>query len=564
QRLKRAIIGEQSLECWVMGTWLDWCCRHLSNDSPGRRGSLVVLTRFVQGALACCLLASGASACSDDTELPLPSAPAPSSTGVEPAELQFSPCDIVTEQGSQPNQAECAQVEVPLRRDASEGRRLNLSLKRYRRTAQPRGQLWLIAGGPGSAASDFEVDSNFYLSLGQDLELYFLDHRGAGRSERLSCPQQENSSSAFGQVIRGEEWSSCSNTVQAQWGADLAGFSTTEAAFDLGEIIARAQREDEPVFIYSVSYGTYLTQRYLQLFPQQASGIILDSICAPGNCDLLIELDRQSDRIGQAIFSACADDAICSGALGADPWQRLIDVARSLSSGHCSSIGWSAVTLRQVLGMMVTTAGLRDYMPAVVRRIERCSDIDVAALNHFRDYMSGIDTEANSFSQVLHANIVLSELGTRPLPTTADVERNVSERFVSMDAGVRLAGALGTWPTYAPDRYVGSLADTSVPMLMLHGTLDPQIPIESARAVGQAYRAAHQQFVEMPFSAHDTLMQSLLDEDGNTCGAELVRQFLKDPLSSLDDSCTSRVLKLNFAGHPVISTLLFGTEEAWY
>lgn len=511
------------------------------------------------------ILVLGPCACSDDGSVLQPSPPtSSSSTTTEPAELQFAPCSITTERGLQSNQAECAQIEVPLRRDSSVKRTLTLSLKRYRQTTQPRGQLWLIAGGPGSAASDFEMDANFYLSLGQDLELYFLDHRGTGRSGRLSCPQEEASTSDYGQAIRGDEWASCKDATTATWGTDLQGFSTTEAAFDLGEVIGRTRREGEPVFLYSVSYGTYLVQRYLQLFPDQATGVVLDSICATNNCDLLLELDRQSDRIGQAIFAACADDSICSAALGTDPWQRLIDVAHSLASGHCPTIGWSSVTLRQVLGMMVTTAGLRDYMPAVVHRIERCAERDITALGRFRDYLSHIDTEANSFSQVLHANVVLSELSAQPTPTAADVERNVAERFVSMDAGMRLAAALGNWPTYPRDRYVGGFAETAVPMLMLHGTLDPQTPLEAARIVGQAFNAQHQHWVEIPFSPHDTLTQSLLDEQGNTCGAELIRQFMQDPLGVPDVSCTSRVLGLDFAGSPEISTLLFGTDEAWY
>jgi pimeloyl-ACP methyl ester carboxylesterase len=214
--------------------------------------------------------------------------------------------------------------------------------------------------------------------------------------------------------------------------------------------------------------------------------------------------------------------------------------------------------------MMVTTAGLRDYMPAVVRRLERCDADDVLALKAFQGYMSSIDTEASSFSQVLHANIVLSELSNRPLPSEVQIAKNVSEQYVSMDAGMRLASALSTWRTYDRHQSVGKFAPTSTPVLMLHGTLDPQLPLESAQALGAFYSLAHQHFVEIPYSPHDTLSQSLLDQTGNTCGAELVKQFLADPLGQLDTSCTSRVLNLNFVGIPAISSLLFGTDEPWY
>lgn len=507
-----------------------------------------------------------ASGCSADAPQPGVPIPLPSSSeDASTTPLAFYPCDIATSlNGLQPNRAECAEVQVPVRRNPSSLRQITLSLKRYRKVPEPRGQLWILAGGPGSAASDFELDAEFYSAIGQGLEVYFLDHRGTGRSTRLTCAAQQQPSSPFGEVIRDAEWSTCFESINATWAEDLAGFSSAEAATDLGELIARTRVGNEPVFLYAVSYGTYLAQRYLEHFPTQASGVVLDSICVPGQCDLLLEMDRQSNRIGQAIFDACANDAVCNAELGSAPFARLMALSELLETAHCRGVGWSSTTLRQVLGMMVTTAGLRDYMPAVVRRLERCNADDVLALKAFQSYLSSIDTEASSFSQVLHANIVLSELSKRPLPSAEQIAQNVSEQFVSMDVGMRLASAVATWQPYDRDQGVGWLARTSTPLLMLHGTLDPQLPVELAKPLATFYDLAHQHFVEIPYSPHDTLSQSLLDQTGNTCGAELVQQFLADPLAPLDTVCTSRVLTLNFTGVPAISSLLFDTDAPWY
>lgn len=516
------------------------------------------------------LVFAAATACSGDPPSTSPlvdTLPHPQPTSSEDAagaELAFYPCSITTASGQHADAAECASITVPVRRDATSSRTVALSLKRYRRVAEPRGQLWLIAGGPGSAASDFELDADFYLGLGDGLELYFLDHRGTGRSNRLECAEQQASDSLAGEVIRDAEWSACISSIESTWGDDLMGFSSVEAATDLGEIISRTRRVDVPVFLYAVSYGTYLTQRYLRLFPTQSAGVVLDSICAPGSCDLLLEMDRQSDRIGRAIFDACGNDAICSAELGSDPWNRLQNLSTSLDAAHCATVGWSSATLRQVLGMMVTTAGLRDYMPAVVRRLERCRPEDVAALKAFQNYLSGIDTEANSFSQVVHANVVFSELSSRPAPSAEQIAQNVDELNVSMDAGMRLAAAVASWKRYPRDDDFGKLAPTSIPLLMLHGTLDPQLALELAKPLEAFYRLPHQHFVEVPLSPHDTLTQSLLDETGTTCGAEIVRQFFRDPGGALDTSCTERVLKLNFAGVSAISNLLFETDMPWY
>eukprot|EP00966_Prymnesium_polylepis_P211208 4891253-Prymnesium_polylepis.1 len=52
--------------------------------------------------------------------------------------------------------------------------------------------------------------------------------------------------------------------------------------------------------VHVVSYGTYLAQRFLQLFPDAADAVLLDSVCAPD----LIRLpwaslaNRQHDGLG--------------------------------------------------------------------------------------------------------------------------------------------------------------------------------------------------------------------------------------------------------------------------
>jgi pimeloyl-ACP methyl ester carboxylesterase len=477
--------------------------------------------------------------------------------------LEFFPCDITTSAGTLSGAAECAEMTVPARRSVAHSRSVTLSLKRYKTATVARGQLWLVAGGPGSAASDFEVDSELYSGIGQGLELYFMDHRGTGRSTRLACPAEEEPSGPGGRAIRGSEWASCAKTLQGEWGADLAGFNPTEAATDLGEAIDRTRRNGEPVFVYSVSYGTYLAERYLQLYPQQPTGLILDSICSPGRCDMLVEFDRQFDATARKIFEYCASDETCSTELGQEPVDHVTGLSKALAEGHCPELGWSSTTLRQVLGFMVMTAGLRDYMPAVVKRAERCTASDVAALAHFQQFIGGIDTESTSFSAGLSANIILSELSARPMPTADEVTANVDPLIASVDAGPKMADAITAFPLHDRDRYFGSFGATDVPLLMLNGTLDPQTPLSVAEPAGDFYRGTNQHFVQIPYSPHTTLTQSLINGSGDTCGAELARQFLDAPTAPLDMSCLSLVLPLDFSGSADITELIFGTRSPW-
>ena len=493
----------------------------------------------------------------------VPAAPLPfyADTRTPPVnDLAWTKCDWTTSTGVAKNVAECATMQVPVRRGMANTRTIDIALKRYRPQASVRGQLWLINGGPGAAASDFETALDIFSVVGKGLEIYLLDHRGTGRSNLLSCPAAEATTSDAGGTIIGAEWVDCSATQVAKWGDDLGGFNVTEAATDLGEAIARTRHGTEDVYLYSVSYGTYLTQRYLQIYPDQPSGVVLDSICSPDSCKLLLAYDKAYDQTAQDILAFCGKDAVCSEQLGTDPYASLQTLEASLDAAHCSGLGWSRADLRHVLGFMVMYVGLRDYTPAVIKRLLRCSDNDVKSLKLFQQVISSIPLDGAGFSQVLSANIALSEMSEKPLPTQAAIAANVSNLAASLDAGPRLSGAIGSWPTYPLDAYVGQFAETTVPMLMLNGTLDPQTPIAIARPTGDHFTGTYQQFVEIPYAAHTTLTQSPIDANNNTCGAELIRQFLAEPTATLNTSCLDFVLPLDFSGSLKLTQALFGTD----
>jgi pimeloyl-ACP methyl ester carboxylesterase len=420
-----------------------------------------------------------------------------------------------------------------------------------------------VNGGPGSPARSFEANLELFTKVGKDLEIYLLDHRGTGQSAYLDCalPSTENGQATS--AISSAEWSECASSLVARFGEGLAGYNVTESAADLGEAIERTRHGDEPVFVYSVSYGTYLTQRYLQLYPSQATGVVLDSICSPGACHLLLGYDRAFDRTASDVFSLCAKDADCAQQLGDSPFERLKAAERALDTGHCAALGWSKKTLRQIMGFMVMYVGLRDYMPAVTLRVERCSDNDVQSLNAFAKILSSISTEESGFSEVLSTHIALSELSESPLPSKEEILANVEALGASLDAGPPMANAIDTWPVYQTDQYFGQFAVTSVPLLMLNGTLDPQTPMSVAEPVSDHFTAPHQTFVTIPQAAHTTLTQSPIDEAGNTCGAELIRQFYDNPESKLDRTCLDYVLPIDFAGDADLTQALFGTGSPW-
>ncbi len=476
-------------------------------------------------------------------------------------DLDWARCPLFTD-GSEPGSlAECAMPAVRLRRDSENSEDVTVFVKRYRPVAEPRGQLWLINGGPGASSADFESYLDEFAAAGRDLELYLLDHRGTGRSTRIGCDAEEDADSADGTQIGESEWASCRDRALANFGADLSGFSTTEAAADLSELIRRTRHGEEPVFIYGVSYGTYLVQRYLQLSPQQATGVALDSICAPGACDFLLGFDRGFDTTAQALFELCAADPSCTDQLGPDPWQAVLDLFAAVDAGSCPALGLDRATTRSFLSVLLVFAELRDYLPAVVKRMTRCSSNDVASLVQLAEVLGSLGGPDPLFSDTLYAHIGLAELSATPFPTVADIETNVEALHVCPDSGPHLAPALDVWPIPPHDQYFDAFAETDIPLLMMNGDLDPQTPLAAASPLQARYQGRFQHFVVIPKSPHTTVSQSYIDDQGHTCGMDLLTQFLQDPRAELDVGCTDKVLSPVFAGDPDLTSILFGTED---
>ncbi len=489
-------------------------------------------------------------------------------------DLEWTRCPLFS--GGLDRAAECATVSVPVHWSEPQGGELDLFVKRYRATTSPRGQLWLLAGGPGGSGAEFEFQifdepiQDFYPSFGEiapDLEIYLLDHRGTGRSSRLGCSSGEDAEGIAGRNVVEDEWPDCIDELESEWGEDLDGFTITEAATDLGMLIERTRRNDEPVFVYGVSYGTLWAQRYLHVFPDQPSGVILDSICSPGDCELTFGYDDGFDGVGNALLELCEAEDDCRAGFGREGVAATLDrVLADADAGACADVGLEIdpEDIRIVLGLMLRSWPLRDLVPATIARFRACDGDAIARL--FALLLPAEDTpEDLLFSGILNRHIGLSELTRMPLPTADEVAAHVESLRFSLDAGpefVQLAD-LG-WPTYPHDAYTGELPTTDVPMLMMNGTLDPQTPLAVAERTGRHFNGDNQTFVVVPFATHSVLDQSPIERetDGTilTCGQLLVEQFLADPRASIDTSCTDDVMSPDFT-NPALSEALFGLTD---
>jgi pimeloyl-ACP methyl ester carboxylesterase len=534
------------------------------------------MLRALLAAFASCLVVG----CSSEGTTGAPRAAAPGATsgpdsGVAP--LSFVPCPLVTAPGKAPPsgplaiahgydrkpspvaewlalangidglssaKAECATATMPAVWSDPQGDSIDVFVKRYPAAVQPaKGQVWMLAGGPGQPGAVFETLAFITAAAIPTLDIYMPDHRGTGKSTFASCPQNTSSIECAASVPH------------------LDGLTATDAARDLGALIDASRMKAQQVFVYGFSYGTYWAQRYLQIRPEQPTAVILDSTI-PVGMDYA-DLDKNFDDVAHRVLALCRVDAACSVKLGPDPVAAANRAVSALDAGACKlPPGVSLVRrfLGQTLGVYYFEPML---LPASIYRLLRCNDADRAWLQKVAAYLPWWDALSAGTSDVVFDNITASEL-LHTNATAAEFWGQEKAMLAVNELPLVLADSLGSWPAYPHDAYYGKWPSSPAPILVLQGTLDPRTPYGDL--VKSHYSGKYQYFVEMPRASHVSSLPTaspMADLAAPGCGSQVVQSFLADPTRPPDTSCIAGMAPLDF-GHPPAEWLaLVGIQDLW-
>lgn len=327
----------------------------------------------------------------------------------------------------------CARVEVPLRWDEPKGEQIELLVARYAGKSPGHGQLWMLDGGPGGTGAVYMLDQVLALYTSLGLDVYVPQHRGTGHSTPLACDSDD---------IR-----TCGEELVEQWGDGLQGFHSVEAGRDLGHLIERTQNPGEPTFVFGLSYGTYWAQRYLQSFPKQAKGVILEGVFPL--YQPLWEGDVPSDTAGRSIFEACRDDEDCAAAFGSedpeDVARRVLAKADDPGERCMGEDGPDRVGLEGVLSLLIVGDGAM-LVPGLVRRFDRCSERDQEELLSFAAYLEdslGEAPDAALDNQVLGTHVLRTDL-LAPLESFSLEARSVSRSWSGPEPSPR-SSSIRSW-----------------------------------------------------------------------------------------------------------------------
>ena len=482
--------------------------------------------------------------------------------------LEWEKCELFEGQ-KRLRKAECADITVPLYWDNPEDGTMTIHVKRLKALLKATKQLWLLEGGPGGAGTAGTPPALMQkiAQLDWRTDLYTLDHRGTGYSERLSCPEQESDDSEEGIYLTANEGDACIEYLEANYNLDI--FTVTQAAKDLGFLVELLKEEEKEILVFGGSYGTYWGHRYAQIFPDQADGIILDSVLPS-----VVEGDQieiLGNDVVKDVFDICKEDAFCRSKMGDDPWGKANEIFEKFKDGHCPElveIGFTPEYLQIRTLRSLYFPDLRILLPAYYYRIERCSEKDVRAFKHLVDVFipSFPPPTARSYSDVLFYHIGLSELMSDD-PMSAEEMKEIDETLLGTEHFVanKLLPLLEKgWPTYETDEYYHNWASPHVPILMLHGPLDQRTPIAIASIARESLTGPNQYFIEVPNASHVVISNSPVKNIFATqCGMQIVLDYMEDPFKEPDTSCLANLKPIDFRGNPLLALQVFGTWNIW-
>ncbi|KAE9022674.1 hypothetical protein PR003_g3155 [Phytophthora rubi] len=520
-------------------------------------------------------------------------------------------------------QYECAEFRVPMCYDGvcTSDNTIDVFVKRVKATATPSSgkdkALWVLQGGPGASSTGVEgLMNTMYLQLDREVSVYTMDHRGTGRSARLECQAAEAGAlgSPGGPAIRLDELPACMDDIRFQIDNQTAAFSVTSAAKDLAAIIDY-ELSDQDVYVYGLSYGTYLVERLVHFAPPSVRGFTVDGIVSESGDTVekrstFSNWDHDVGVVGDRFLAACLADEFCKSkfpgvtdlsafvhtlydtldAAVADGKKGVNACADALAKNGKKP----SYLLRSIFGEYLMSDRTRIAIPAVIYRASRCTDQDADALAYFAEGLGSGDDDGGYGdsepetllydSDMLYYLIVFSEMWESPTPDKATLLKwyenstMASDNYLSLPYYCLFTGSrehacqeLVHLPVARPlvyerDEYwnkTGELPD-GVTALLMTGGMD----LQTRRMYGELeyeMMRGERMLVNFDDAGHCTTFTTPMNNGGTTCGVLVLVSYVKENgvLKNVDTSCMEDLKPMTFSDITVDAQGLFGSQDLY-
>ena len=397
-----------------------------------------------------------------------------------------------------------------------------------RSTAPP---LFLLAGGPGQAATDLYVSSaGAFSRINRNHDIVLVDQRGTGRSAPLACAYPDDWSPVPEQLplLR-----TATEACLARFGMRVRFYTTSIAVGDLDQV--RVALGYGAIDLYGSSYGTRVAQQYMRRFPSTVRAVILDGVTYPQQI-IGVDTPEDGERALNRILERCEHTADCAEAFP-ELRQELGDLRRRFGPGREPldlvdpggglplHVEFNRGMLNAALRFLSYNATEAALLPTLVHQGAAGNVAPLAAQAVMTARQIG-----DQLAGGMQNSVICSEDEPHFAAAAGDRQR-IAQTYQGADQLESLGEICRIWPRGPVDADLHSALHSDIPTLLLSGDADPVTPpADAARA---AAGLTHQRQVVLPGEGHGQLATG--------CVPLLMAQFLDGAApQALDTGCLER------------------------
>ncbi|MBS0366057.1 MAG: alpha/beta fold hydrolase [Proteobacteria bacterium] len=466
----------------------------------------------------------------------LRAAPAPLPGAV--TALTLAPCTLEHPLGLTRIEAQCGRLTVPEDPASPRGRQIGLYVARVpavNRNAHPD-PLFILAGGPGQAATDFyTLVAPAFARVQRDRDIILVDQRGTGRSHPLLCPDTDAGLQHPTPAQIEADTRACLRKLTRD--ASPAFYTTHYAVQDLERV--RAALGLAQINLYGVSYGTRVAQQYLRRHPDRVRSVILDGVIPP---PIAVGADTPltAEAALAAILARCVADNACHRqfpdpqgdyrAVRARLAHRTVPVsAADPASGHLRRFAFGSMHLAAVLRLLSYTPESAALLPLLLNSAAHGDFAPLAGqfLVLDRDFGEQIATG-------MHNSVACTE--DVPFYPPGPPSASLRASFLGTQQIDGLRQLCRSWPRGVLDSDLHTALHSDVPALLLSGSDDPVTPPAWTAQAARGFTRRME--VVLPGFGHGLIAAPCMDS--------VIAQFVAQGLQGLDTRCTAAARPLPF------------------
>lgn len=417
--------------------------------------------------------------------VPLVSTPAQAAS---PAKITWKPC-------ADDHSAQCGTLPVPIDRAHPKLGNVKLAVARAKAT-DPKtrlGTIFVNPGGPGGSGIDFVLDrAGLSREVRKHYDIVGFDPRGVGGSHSVKCGKLGKAPALYPQ--NQAEFTKLASYQRALYkacrkntGPMYDHMGATDYARDMDAV--RAALGEKRISYYGVSYGTWLGQRYAELFPGRVKAMVVDGTMdhsVAGATRFTVDESRGLEAAFGQFARWCPTSRYCA-IRGKNPWKVLDGLMKRASAGTLHDIDSSRIRLT----------------PAGIAQIVRTTMYDPIAWNELSEELSYLSKQKvrkvkgsraaaspdGRFAGIMCSDWAFPVRGYKDLAAVWKANRKAAPHLGTSPLGYEAVVSCLGRPRGADHQRPARIAP-SVPVVVLGGVGDPATVYPWAQGVKRQVRTS--------------------------------------------------------------------------